>query len=121
MFSSVPEVPLPEDRTPPDTGERRLVVAVLMDAVELARGERTHARARQPYPTHEVRAARGWIERGNVGVISFELCCQALDLDVDAVRRDLRRRRKGGREKKRAALPPCEATAIGGRKEQAER
>lgn len=72
------------------TGERRLLLALLLDAVELIQGKRGLAwdsKNRRSDPKIE---ARRWItgqcSRGQYFPLAFEDVCMALNLDPEAVR-----------------------------------
>ncbi|HLK11160.1 MAG TPA: hypothetical protein VKW76_07260 [Candidatus Binatia bacterium] len=70
-----------------ETGERRLMAAILEDAVHTL-CDRGHRRA-----PRELRAARRWIEsHDRQWVFSFERICEALDVDPEHVREQLRSR-----------------------------
>ena len=80
--------PPPRARTvrPRDAGEYRFLYALLNDAIELVR------RQKREHPTPPARAyaeAREWIERGDRGLVTFDECCEAFDLDPARVRRVL--------------------------------
>jgi hypothetical protein len=85
-------------------GERRLIVAVLEDAVHMYL---KHAAARIEVHRALFREAEEWIEDGDTQwFLSFENVCAVLDLDADYLRRGLRA------AKRRAQQPePEERTA----------
>jgi hypothetical protein len=72
------------------TPEALLLVAMLVDAIELIDGWR---RAFQDHDL-EVERAQRWIECGDCGAISFRDACMWLGLDGDAVRRAILSRRR---------------------------
>ncbi|HLK11319.1 MAG TPA: hypothetical protein VKW76_08055 [Candidatus Binatia bacterium] len=85
-----------------DSGERRLMAAILEDAVHTMmvydRGYRRGPR--------ELREARRWIEsRDRRWIFSFERICEALDIDATCLRRALRARAW--------RLPPRVAAEVG--------
>jgi hypothetical protein len=80
-------------------GERRLMLAVLGDAVDCYRRGR---RARDPATRLLFAETRAWLEStDNRAIFSFESICDALDIDADYLRRGLRQRRAPGRGGKR--------------------
>ena len=86
-------------RSKPLQGERRLMLAVLRDAVDCYRQGR---RARDPATRLVFAEARAWLESTDRCVVfSFESICDALDIDADYLRRGLRQRRAPGRGGKR--------------------
>ena len=86
-------------RSKPLQGERRLMLAVLRDAVDCYRRGR---RARDPATRLVFAEARAWLESTDRCVVfSFESICDVLDIDADYLRRGLRQRRAPGRGGKR--------------------
>lgn len=80
-------------------GERRLMLAVLGDAVDYYRRGR---RSRDPATRLLFAETRAWLEStDHRGIFSFESICAALDIDADYLRRGLRQRRAPGRGGKR--------------------
>ena len=71
---------------PATTGEVRLVCALLEDAWGIITGS-----SGQVAP-NILRETREWIERGNVGLFSFDFVCDMLGLDPSHVRLALLRR-----------------------------
>jgi hypothetical protein len=70
------------------TGERRLIIAVLEDAVDVYR---KHAASREGRGRQLFREAEAWIEDTDRGwFFSFENICDVLGLDADYLRRGLR-------------------------------
>ena len=68
-------------------GERRLMIAVLEDAVDVYRKQ---ADARDARGQHLFREAEAWIEEPDrTWLFSFENICDLLDLDADYLRRGL--------------------------------
>ncbi len=87
------------------TGERELLVAVLLDAVQSYRHCR---RATDPDARRLFEETRAWfVSTERVTLFSFEVICDALDLDPEYVRRMLparsARRRRDGLPASRAA------------------
>ena len=69
-------------------GERRLLIAVLEDAVDVYRKQAGAEDARSKALFHD---AESWIEDlDQTWLFSFENICDVLDLDVDYIRRGLR-------------------------------
>lgn len=69
----------------PLAGERRLLFAVLEDAVTTYR---RHARARDRSGRHAFEEARAWVASRDQGsVFSYESICDALDIDPTWLRR----------------------------------
>ena len=90
-------------------GERRLMVAVLEDAVDVYL---KHANATDPRRQELFREAEDWIEEHDVRrFYSFENICAVLDLEADYIRHGLRawreRERRGGRK---AAAGPADGS-----------
>jgi hypothetical protein len=84
-------------RSKPLQGERRLMLAVLGDAVDCCRRGR---RARDPATRLLVDETRAWVESTDCGAtFSFESICDVLDIDADYLRRCLRQRRSIGRSR----------------------
>lgn len=86
-------------------GERRLMVAILEDAVDVYR---KHADARDRKRRTLFDDAEAWIEASDKGwIFSFENICDVLGLDVDYLRAGLRRWRAahGGRRGDVVAFP----------------
>jgi hypothetical protein len=85
-----PLIPVPRARSVPDCPSLRLVAEVLADAVNLVRGVRRLNEAasmvarRNP---QEIAAARRWISRGDVGVVTFDAACEFLGMDAERTRR----------------------------------
>jgi hypothetical protein len=108
-----PHLVLPEqyfdgDRRRPMDGERRLLLAILEDAVQIyCKGSIASAgRNRRLF-----REAERWVEsRDRRWVFSFERICDALDLDADYIRRGLQawRRDRGARRFTVLITPPSE-------------
>ena len=111
-------------RSTPLQGERRLMLAVLRDAVDCYhRGRRT----REPATRLLFDETRAWVESTDRrATFSFESICDVLDIDADYLRRRLRQRRAPGRghggmasarlrEGEAAALTPEPACAGGKR------
>jgi hypothetical protein len=74
-------------------GERRLMVAVLEDAV---RQYLTHAGADDPHHRALFEDAEAWVEERDASwFYSFENVCTVLDLDPEYLRRGLRAHRSG--------------------------
>src|SRR2546427_7831421 len=74
----------------PLQGERRLMVAVLEDAVDCYRAGR---RARDPATRLLFAETSAWLaSTDRRAIFSFESICDTLDLDADYVRRRLRER-----------------------------
>ncbi len=68
-------------------GERRLMIAVLEDAVDVYRKQ---AGARDPRGQQLFQEAEEWIEdRDRAWLFSFQNICDVLDLDADYLRRGL--------------------------------
>lgn len=68
-------------------GERRLMVAILEDAIDVYRKQ---AAARETRKRHMFEDAERWIEDRDVTwIFSFENICAVLDLDADYIRRGL--------------------------------
>jgi hypothetical protein len=83
-------------RSKPLLGERRLMLAVLGDAVDCYRRGR---RARDPATRLLFDETRAWLESTDRrATFSFESICDVLDIDADCLRRRLRQRRAPGRE-----------------------
>ena len=82
-------------RSTPLQGERRLMLAVLRDAVDCYhRGRRT----REPATRLLFDETRAWVESTDRrATFSFESICDVLDIDADYLRRRLRQRRAAGR------------------------
>ena len=75
-------------RSKPLQGERRLMLAVLGDAVDCYRKGR---RARDPATRLLFAETRAWMESTDRrAIFSFESICDALDIDADYLRRGLR-------------------------------
>jgi hypothetical protein len=75
-------------------GERRLMLAVLADAVDCYR---TGRRARDPARRLLFAETRAWVESTDRrAVFAFESICDTLDIDPDYVRRRLRQERAPG-------------------------
>ena len=69
-------------------GERRLMIAVLEDAVDVYRKQ---AEARDPRGEQLFQEAEAWIEDADrTWLFSFQNICDVLDIDADYVRRGLR-------------------------------
>jgi len=86
-------------RSKPLQGERRLMLAVLGDAVDCYHRGR---RARDPATRLLFAETRAWLEStDHRAIFSFENICDALDIDADYLRRGLRQRRAPGRGGKR--------------------
>ena len=69
-------------------GERRLMIAVLEDAVDVYRKQ---AGARDPRGQELFQAAEVWIEdTDRTWLFSFQNICDVLDIDADYLRRGLR-------------------------------
>ena len=80
-------------------GERRLMLAVLEDAVDCYR---RGVLARDPTTRLLFDETRAWIESTDCrATFSFESICDVLDLDADYLRRGLRQWRAPGRRGKR--------------------
>jgi hypothetical protein len=78
----------------PFQGERRLMLAVLGDAVDCYRRGR---RARDPATRLLFDETRAWLESTDRrALFSFESICDALDIDADYLRRGLRQRQAPG-------------------------
>ena len=78
-------------RSKPLQGERRLMLAVLGDAVDCYRRSR---RARDPATRLLFDETRAWVESTDRrATFSFEGICDVLDIDADYLRRGLRQRR----------------------------
>ena len=76
-------------------GERRLMLAVLGDAVDCYRRGRG---ARDPATRLLFNETRAWLESTDRrATFSFESICDALDIDADYLRRGLRQQRAPGR------------------------
>ena len=83
-------------RRKPLQGERRLMLAVLGDAVDCCR----RGRARDPATRLLFDETRAWIESTDCrATFSFESICDVLDIDADYLRRCLRQRRRIGRSR----------------------
>jgi hypothetical protein len=77
----------------PPRPELRLLNAVLFDAVSLIRGRAPSAR--DPHTTRaDVEQARTWIERGDLGLVTFDECASWLGFDADRARQALSIRRR---------------------------
>jgi len=76
-----PLVPLPLWRNVPTNPELSLYAEVVFDAVRLVRGESVVMSNRV-----DVRAARHWIEAGDIGVVTFDACCAWLGWDAGHTR-----------------------------------
>jgi hypothetical protein len=75
-----------------ESGERRLMVAVLEDGVTTYC---QHAAARSDRGRELFREAEAWIEdRGRSGLYAFENICDVLGLDADHLRRGLHARKE---------------------------
>ena len=82
-------------RSRPLQGERRLMLAVLGDAVDCYRRGRG---ARDPETRLLFNETRAWLESTDrTATFSFESICDALDIDADYLRRGLRQQRAPGR------------------------
>jgi hypothetical protein len=82
-------------RSKPLQGERRLMLAVLEDAVDCYRRGRG---ARDPATRLLFNETRAWLESTDRrATFSFESICDALDIDADYLRRGLRLQRAPGR------------------------
>ena len=81
-------------RSKPLQGERRLMLAVLRDAVDCYhRGRRT----REPATRLLFDETRAWVESTDRrATFSFESICDVLDIDADYLRGRLRQRRAAG-------------------------
>lgn len=115
-----PDVVLPEQffgapNSPPMSPERRLMLAVLEEAVlTLLRHRRQPARR----PRRAARDAAHWIEQSDPSwPFSFESICAALQLDADYVRQGLRAitESAGGADAARSSLFPF-ARRVAGRR-----
>jgi len=75
------------------TGERALVLCVLVDAIEvLRRGvARPEKREKQRGWRRQVEGDARWVLEESDWPYSFRACCEALGLDADALREQLRR------------------------------
>jgi hypothetical protein len=92
-----------EVRIPGLDGERRLMLAVLEDAVLMCQ---RNALARSPDKRQEFREAREWIEAEDTSwPFSFENICSVLGIDAQYVRAGLRARTKLAGKRRRAAEP----------------
>jgi hypothetical protein len=90
-------------------GERRLMVAVLEDAVHVYV---THAGARDAARRELFVGAEEWIEsRDATWLYSFENVCSVLDLDADYLRRGLRSRKERAVGGERGTAPDATETA----------
>lgn len=87
-------------------GERRLMIAVLEDAVDVYRKQ---AAARDPRGRGLFRDAEEWIEDTEKGwLYSFENICDVLDLDPDYLRRGLHQwKERAGRAKRSEVVTLC--------------
>lgn len=86
------------------TGEKRLMCAVIEDAVDVYR---KYAGVRDPAHEKLFRDAEEWIEtRDRTWLFSFETICDVLGLEPDALRRGLRaiKRRARGEDEPVVAL-----------------
>jgi hypothetical protein len=70
----MPEAP----RGAPRSGERALLAAIVKDAIDIVRGGKVWLYAR--VTRDDAAAARRWIVEGDIGAITFNACCQWLDL-----------------------------------------
>jgi hypothetical protein len=92
-------------------GERRLMVAILEDAIDVYRKQ---AAARDTRKRHLFEDAEAWIEEQNpTWIFSFDNICAVLDLDAEYVRRGLREWKRRARDAAAAAPvvrlePACE-------------
>jgi hypothetical protein len=83
-------------------GERRLILAVLEDAVDVYR---KYAGAREPRGQQLFREAEAWIEdRDASWLFSFQNICDVLDLDADYLRRGLHAWKERGRQQRRGEM-----------------
>src|SRR5262245_21437034 len=87
-------------------GERRLMIAVLEDAVDVYR---KHAGAQDPRGEQLFQEAEAWIDDPDrTWLFSFQNICDVLDIDADYLRRGLRRwkahAQSGGRRGPMVAL-----------------
>jgi hypothetical protein len=76
-----PLVPVSLRRNVPTNPELSLYAAVVFDAVRLVRSESVVTSNEA-----DVRAARYWIEAGDVGVVTFDACCAWLGWDAEHTR-----------------------------------
>lgn len=95
----------------PSTPERRLLAAVLIEAIAIYVGEKfgavTHG-SLEMQRRRVVAEAAYWIERHNTGVFGFDWVCQHLDFDPSSLRAQLSRLRAAG------ARPRVAAVDLGG-------
>ena len=83
-------------------GERRLMIAVLQDAVDVYRKQAT---ARDPRGRQLFQEAEEWIEdRDRSWLFSFENICDVLDIDGDYLREGLHRWRENARGGRRCPV-----------------
>lgn len=85
-------------RTRPESGEHRLLLAIIEDAVSSYRNYRhaTNWRMRRLWE-----AARDWLfdDKPQQWGFSFDYCCQQLELDAGYIRRKLRQTGARGRRR----------------------
>ena len=83
-------------------GERRLMIAVLEDAVDVYRKQ---AEARDPRGEQLFQEAEAWIEDADrTWLFSFQNICDVLDIDADYLRRGLRAWKQRGRSGQRGQV-----------------
>jgi hypothetical protein len=92
-----------EVRIPGLDGERRLMLAVLEDAVLICQ---RNALTRSPEKRQEFKEAREWIEDDDtVWPFSFENICSVLGIDAEYVRAGLRSRGRASSSRRRSLDP----------------
>jgi len=79
-----PLVPLPLWSNVPTNPELSLYAEIVFDAVRLIRGKSVVTSNENEAA---VRAARYWIEAGNVGMVTFDACCVWLGMDPKRARK----------------------------------
>ena len=75
-------IPLPLFRNVPSYPDLNLYAEVVFDAVRLVRREGLVVTTK----ADGVAAARDWIEAGDIGVVTFDVCCAWLGWDAEYTR-----------------------------------